>query len=178
MTKVLSRKSIFRSRFFTVNEDEVELPTGSRRVYHNVIRDPAVSVFPLDDDYNIYLIDQYRYLHGKRLLEAVAGMVDENEATLDTAKRELKEEAGITAEEWIPLGVQVAAGSISTWNQPLFVAKKLNLGKQQLEESEDIKVVKISLDEAVQKVLHGEIETSASVTGILMIDKMRQEGKI
>ncbi len=97
MTKVLKRQEILSAKFFKVFEDEIELPTGSTHVHRNAVRDEAVSVFPLDDDYNLYLIDQYRYLHEKRLIEAVAGMVEDNLSPPETAKKELKEEAGIVA---------------------------------------------------------------------------------
>lgn len=178
MTKVLKRQEILSAKFFKVFEDEIELPTGSKRVHRNAIRDEAVSVFPLDDDYNLYLIDQYRYLHEKRLIEAVAGMVEDNLSPLETAKKELKEEAGIIAEKWDELGSVIAAGSIITWEQPMFLARNLTMTIQELEESEDIKKVKMSLDEAVEMVMNGRIKTAASTIGIMLLDKMRQQGKI
>ncbi len=178
MTKLLSRKSIFQAKFFTVSEDELTLPTGSKRTYHNVKRDANVSVFPIDEDYTIYLIDQYRYLHQGRLIEAVAGMIEGEYTPLETAKKELKEEVGMKAETWTELATIKAAGSIITWDQILFLAKGLNFGEQELEESENIKLIKMSLDEAVGKVMQGEINTGSTVVGILMIDRLRQEGKL
>lgn len=177
MTKLLSRKPVFKSKLFTVYEDEIQIPSGLKKTHHNVLRDPAVSIFPLEGEC-VYLIDQYRYLHEKRLIEAVAGMIDPGEEPIVAAKRELREEAGITARDWISLFVEKTAGSIAIWNQYLFVAKDLSFGDQELEDSEDIKLIKMPLQDAVSKVFNNEIETGSTVSGLLMIDKLRREGKL
>lgn len=178
MTKVLSKKSILQAKWFDVYEVELELPNGVKRTHRDVIRKPSVSIFPLDDEYNLYLIDQFRYLIHGRILESVAGMLDEGEEPLEAAKRELKEETGIEAREWMSLGTQYSGASICTWEKTIYVAKKLTMGQAKLEATEDIKLVKIPLDEAIEKVLHGEFKTETSAYAILKIDKMRQQGKI
>jgi ADP-ribose pyrophosphatase len=60
----------------------------------------------------------------------------------------------------------------------LFLARDLSLGEQELEEDEQIEVVKIPLEKAVEKVISGEITGSATMIGILMLDKLRREKKI
>jgi len=178
MTKILSRKTILDTGFFEVFEDEVEIKTGAKRKYFSAIRVPAVSVFPLSDSGEIYLIDQYRYIHDKKLIEAVAGTIEEGENPLETAKRELLEEAGIKASEWKKIGESDAAGSFITWKQHLFIAKNLEFADQKLEESEEIKVVKMKFDDALKMVIEGKINTSSTSFGILLIDKLIKTGYI
>lgn len=178
MIKLLSQKPILTADFFTVFEDHIQLPSGEERVYRSAKREPSVAVFPVDNEGNIYLIDQDRYLLQRRVLEGIGGMIENGLSPLETAKKELKEEAGIEAGEWKDLGSKKAASSILTWDNVFFVAQDLNLGDQELEDSEDIKVVKIPLTEAVAKVMSGEIISSTTIIGILMVDKLRQEGKL
>lgn len=178
MTKLLSRNTILKKDLFTVYEDHIELPTGSKRIYHNVQRAPAVSIFPITEENEVYLIKQYRYLHEKYLVEGVAGIIDEGESAIDAAKRELKEETGISAENLTQIATMHAAGSIVTWEQPIFVAQGLTLGDAQMEESEDISLIKIPVSEAVELVINGEVNTGASVAGILMLEKWLERGKL
>lgn len=176
--KLLSRKQVYKAHIFEVSEDQLLFPGGFERTHHIVKRDPGAYVFPIDTDFNVYLVKQYRYLHDATTLESIAGLVDKDEESLDAAKRELKEEAGVTAKTWTKLGTFKPAGSMITWDQNLFLAQDLELGDQELEDTENIQVVKIPIDEAVKKIFEGEICVAPTATGILMIDKLRQQGKI
>ncbi len=177
-TKVLSEKTVLTADFFKINEVNLELKDGSKRTYLQGRRDPSISVIPMDKNGDIYLIKEYRYMYKKYLLQTVGGMVEHGLSALDTAKKELQEEAGITATDWLELGKYQAASSILTWETRLFLAKGLSMVKRDLEEAEEISVVKLPLQEAIEKVLTGEINTAAAVTNILWVDKLRQSGKI
>jgi ADP-ribose pyrophosphatase len=178
MTKLLSRKPVFEHPIFTVSEDELRFPDGVERTHHTVQRLPGAYIFPVDKNLNIYLVEQYRYLHEVTSLESIAGLVEKGEEPLEGAKRELKEESGITAQKWTKLGNFKPAGSIMTWDQHMYLAQDLKFGDQELEDTEKIDVIKLPLDEAVEKVFSNEIIVSSTAIGILMIDKMRQEGKL
>lgn len=178
MTKLLSRKPVYKAHIFTVSEDQLLFPEGFERTHHTVQRDPGVYVFPTDKDFNIYLVEQYRYLHEATTLESIAGLIDKGEEPIDAAKRELKEESGFVADKWTSLGTLKPAGSMITWDQHLYLATDLKAGDQELEDTESIHVKKVSLDEAVKKIFDGEIFVGPTVTGILMVDKLRQQDKI
>lgn len=175
---ITAKKSIYESKLFKVKEEEVVLPNGKKKIYDFVERIPTVVVFPITPDYELYLISEYRTLHKKRVIEAVAGHVDKGESPLETAKRELKEEIGLSGAKWNQLAQIEAAGSVIKSSMSLFVVKDLEIGKPNLEEGEDIILLKMSLDEAVRKVMTGEIIISSAVIGILLLDKLRREGKI
>jgi ADP-ribose pyrophosphatase len=178
MTKLVSRKPIFKADLFTVFEDSVELLNSEKRTYHSVKRNAAVSVVPLTSDNQVYLIKQYRHMYERWMLEAIAGMIDPGEDPLTTAKRELKEESGLEAKEWKQLGVVHAAGSIVTWDHFTFMAKGITEGESRLEASEQIELVKMPLEEAVEKVMNGEITTSGSIANILMLHQLLITGKL
>jgi len=175
---ITDKKSIYNSKLFKVEQEEILLPNGKKKIYDFVERVPIVIVFPITPDYDIYLISEYRTLHKKRVIEAVAGHVDKGESVLETAKRELKEEVGLSGARWDQLAEIKAAGSVIRSDMTLFTVRDLEVGKPSPEEGEDIILLKMPMDEAVEKVMSGEINISSAVIGILLIDKLRREGKI
>lgn len=175
---IISKKPVFEAKFFTVNELEIEIKPNVIRTHHNVEIDPIVYVFPLTNEGDIYLTTQYRYNLGKEMLDGVAGYIDEGEDPLTAAKRELKEEAGIEAKKWDLLCIaERGAGSVLT-KIYMYVAQDLIFGETKFDESEDISLVKMSLADAVQKVLDGEITIVSGMTGLLLLDKLKQLGKL
>lgn len=175
--KILSKKSAFQAELFTVWEVELEI-NNKRRIRHEVIRNPVVTVFAITNNNEIYLISQYRRLLDKITLEAVAGFIDKGETPLEAAKRELKEEIGLTAQNWQELAVLNTAASVTKGSAHLFLAKGLAIGTPEPEDDEEITPVLIPFEKAVEKVLNGELNISTTVSGILLIDKLMQEKKI
>ena len=165
-------KNVLKTFAFDVEEYDISLTSG-RKVIHTVVkRRPTVVVIPVTEDGYVYLIKQYRYLFGEILLEAVAGFVDKDESPLHAAKRELKEETGISAGSWEEVAKLDMAASVIKAQVHLYLCRDLELGTPEPEEDEDIEVVKMSLKDAIDKVLQGEITTSATATGLLLIDKI------
>lgn len=172
MTKLsFDEKEILQTKLFTVTEVALTLPDQAHQTHHVVHRKPTVSVFPITEQNELYLVSQYRYMLGKVTLEAMAGFIDAGEDAETAAKRELLEETGITAKKWSVLGNMKLAGSVIDADNHLFVARDVTFGKQNLQDEEDIEVIKLSLDDAVAKVLSGEIDHAASVIGILLVDR-------
>lgn len=178
MKKILSQKTIFKADLFNVKEIKFLSSKGKKKIHHIAQRNSTVSVFPLTEAYDIYLVSQYRDALGKVALEAVAGFINGNETTLAAAKRELKEEAGILAAQWEELARIEMASSVFKGINYLFLAKGLENTLQNLQDDEKIKVVKVSLRDAVAKIMSGEINVSSSVIGILLLDKLRKEKKL
>lgn len=175
--KILSQKPILQADLFSVVETTLDIK-GKTVLHKNIYRPPIVSIFPLTDDGQIYLIKQYRYLHGETFLEEIAGHVDDGEEPLAAAKRELQEEAGMTAGKWKQLGVFSGTSSVIKTAITLFTARDLILGKPSPEEDEEIEVVKMSLEEAVESVLQGKIKNSVASLGIMMLGAMKENGTL
>lgn len=173
---ILSKKPIFKAKFFTVNELEIEIKPGVKRVHHNVERVPIVYIFPLTENDEIYLASQYRYNVGKEVLDAIAGHIEEGEEPLAAAKRELVEETGLNAGKWTQLSsAELGVGTVLT-KVHMYVAQNLILGETNFDEGEDISLVKLPFSEALEKVVKGEINVVSGMTGLLLIDKLKQLG--
>jgi ADP-ribose pyrophosphatase len=152
----LDTKKIFENDFFTVREDDVIEPDGKNGKYATIDVKSGVAVLPLDDEDNVYLTRQFRYAIERPSVEAIAGSLDDEEP-LDGAKREAKEELGIEAREWTPLGKIEVLTSICRSTTYLFLAGGLTFTKPERESTEDIKQLRTTLDEAFEKVISGEI---------------------
>lgn len=176
--KIISQKSVFKAKLFNVKEIVFKDKRGKEKIHHVAQRDTIVSIFPLTDQYEIYLLSQYRYTLGKTVLEAVAGHVEKKESTIAAAKRELKEEAGISALQLEEIARIEMSGSVFKSKAHLFLAKGLEIGENNPDDDEEIEIVKMPLSEAVGKVMIGEINHATSMIGILMLDKLRMEKKL
>lgn len=175
--KIVSQKTVFKAKLFDVKELKIKR-AGKSVIHRTAERHPTVSVLPLTEDYEIYLVGQYRYMLGERTLEAMAGFINRGEAPLSAAKRELQEETGLTAIYWKELVKIQLAASVFKAESTLFLAKDLKQGRQKQDEGEDISVVKMKLSDAVNKVMKKKINHAATVIGILFLDKLRREGKL
>lgn len=176
--QAIFKKSVFKNEFLNLYQVQLKLKNGKTRIHYNVARIPTVTVIPLTLAYEVYLISHYRYILDKIVLEAVAGTVDEGEDLANCAKRELHEETGIKTKALLKLGTFNLAGSYIKANTTIFLAQELTLGEPKPEEDEEITLVKLPLEEAVKKVMKNEISTIASAMGILMVDRLKREGKI
>lgn len=175
--KVVSEETIFSTDKFIIKKSLLSI-NGAKRIYYDVWRNPVVTIFPLTEKNELYLISEYRYLFKKSVLGSVAGFMDKDESPLQAAKRELQEETGLKAKKWKDLGVVDLARSVLKSQVHFFLAQDISLGDSNPEDDEEISLVKIPLKDAVEKVINGQITTAASIIGILMIDKLQQEGKI
>ncbi len=176
--KILSEERIAGSDLVRLHKVTLQHGSGKTKEHFIAERIPTVTIFPITEEGEIYLITQHRYILDKVTLEAVAGTVEKEEKPLETAKRELLEEAGIIAHQWEALASVDLAASYVRAKTFLFLAKELTTKEQKLDDDEDIIVVKLPLAEAVQKVLRGEITTASSIIGILWLDRLRREHRL
>jgi ADP-ribose pyrophosphatase len=163
---IKSSQSVFKNDFLELINDQVVQPDGKDGEYAVVHMKRGVCVLPIDDEDNVYLIKQFRYALGAESLEVVAGG-SEDKDVLENAKRETKEEVGIEADEWIDLGTVETDTSMLRCPVQFYVARKLKFGEPEREGTEEMKSVKIKLDEALEKVLNGEIKHALSCVLIL-----------
>lgn len=159
-------QSVFKNDFIEVFNDQVTQPDGKDGEYATVAMKSGVCTLAIDDESNVYLTRQFRYALGAESLEVIAGGIEEG-APLENARREAREELGIEAEEWISLGAAETDTSIVRSTAHFFVARKLKFTAPEREGTEALKPVKIKFDEAVQKVLRGEIKHALSCLLIL-----------
>lgn len=164
----------YRNDFFAVIEDAVINPGGEKGEYATIEMKPGVCVLPIDENGDVYLTKQFRYGFGAESLEVIAGGMESDDA-LENAKREAREEIGLEAEEWIEFGTAETDTSIVKSPAHFFIAKQLKFAEPEREAVEVMKIVKMSLNEAAEKVLSSEIRHAASC--ILILKAKLKENK-
>ncbi|WKK83787.1 NUDIX hydrolase [Marivirga arenosa] len=153
-----------------VEEHDVINPSGKEGIYGKVhFKNIAVGVIPIDENDNTYLVGQYRYPLDQYSWEIPEGGCPENEDVLEAAKRELKEETGLSANDWNEFMKIHTSNSVSDERGVVYLAKGLTQGEVQFEETEDIKIKKLPLSEAFKMVLDGEITDSISMASLLKL---------
>lgn len=167
----LSTREGYANPWIRVREDQVINPSGGRGIYGVVeYKNRAVGVIPVDDEGNTWLVGQWRYCHERYEWEIPEGGCPPGEEPAECARRELQEEAGITAAVIEPLlmGVQL---SNSTTNEvcDIFIARELSFGESSPEETEQLNVKKLPLSEAIEMALDGRIRDSVSVLALLKV---------
>lgn len=168
----------YENEFIEVIEDQVLQPDGEPGSYATVRMKPGVSILPLDADGTVTLIRQFRYALGRESLEAVSGAVDGDEPPLEAAQREAREEAGIEAEKWTDLGRVDLDTSIIHCPAQLFLARGLSFTETEREGTEEMESVRLSLAEAVRRVIEGEITHGPSCVLILKAARhLREQGQ-
>lgn len=161
---VLDRQILYQNPWITVREDQVLQPDGKESAWGVVEMKPGVSVLPVDHDETVYLVRVYRYTIGRDSIEAVAGGREEGEDQQDAARRELREEAGISANELIDLGVIDQLTEIVVAKTALYLARRLTFGKPHREATEQISLVKAPLAQAVEWASDGTITHAGTAT--------------
>lgn len=158
---------VYRTPWVEVFEDKVIRPDGTPGIFSTVRMRPGVSVLALDEEGFVHLTNEYRYAVERESIEAVSGGVDAGETPLDAARRELREELGIEAREWLDLGSVDPFTSVVLSPARLFLARGLTHAAHSREGTEVIRVVRVTVPEAVEMVTRGEITHGPSCVLIL-----------
>ncbi len=167
--KYLRTISEAKGSFLVLRQDEVMLSNG-RKTKRDVILHPgAVAVLAVTPKEEIILVKQYRYPVGKVTYEIPAGKLEEGEEPLMTAKRELAEETGYRAKEWEKLTAFYAAPGYANEVIHLFWAENLQRTEARPDPDEIIDYEKISIKQAYEQVLAGEIDDAKTIMGILWL---------
>ena len=173
--KQLDSRTIYENPWMEIREDHVVNPGGGENHYGYVhFKNRAIAILPLDDDGNTWLVGQQRYTLGEYSWELPMGGAPLDESPLDAAKRELREETGLTATRWSEVMRLHTSNSITDEVGIVYVAEGLTQGEPEFEETEDLEIRKLPLDEAVRLVNYGEITDAISVAAILRIAVLRK----
>ncbi len=172
---VQKHTSVYKNPWTEVFHDDVIRPDGKPGIFGYVKFKGGVSILPIDDDGNAHLIEEFYYAMNKPTILAACGGREQNENPLETAKRELHEELGIEAKEWIHLGTVDPMSPLIDSPQDLYLARKLSFHNHHREGTEIIKPVKMKFKEAVKKVMDGSINESFTCLIILKAKEYLKE---
>lgn len=164
-------KTIHAGSFLTLKRDTVRLPDGKHATREYVQHPGAVMVIPLFDDGRVLMESQYRYPIGKVMTEYPAGKLDPNEGALACAKRELREETGYTAREYVYLTRIHPIISYSTEFIDIFLARGLTAGERKLDDGEFLETFTVDLSQAMEWVRTGKISDVKTIIGTFWLEK-------
>ncbi|MEM7107590.1 MAG: NUDIX hydrolase [Bacteroidota bacterium] len=172
--KTLSSVPQYDNKWIEVVENQVINPGGGKGIYGKVhFKNQAIGIIPVDHDLNTWLVGQYRYTLDEYSWEIPEGGAPFGEEPLCGAKRELKEETGMTAEKWEYVMRFHTSNSVTDEVGHIYLAQDLTKGENKLEESEaDLMLMKVPLPEAIEMVMDQKITDSMSVAGLLKVARM------
>jgi 8-oxo-dGTP pyrophosphatase MutT (NUDIX family) len=158
---------VYQGELMKVFEDAVIKPDGQDSTYATVRAKDGAGVLALDDEGFAYFVKEFRYALGREDIEIVGGAIDEGEERIEAARRELREELGIEAEEWTELGRMYHSTSLVNSSSTLFLAQKLTFTEKDTDSGEVLKTVKLPFAEAVEKALNGEFTHATTCVLVL-----------
>jgi ADP-ribose pyrophosphatase len=176
--KIISSKEVLKNKLFRIVDEVATDPSGFQ-IHRFIVRHPGSAVMmPVDEKERVLLVKQFRLPAQRDLWELPAGRLDPDESPLKAAKRELREETGLTAKKWVKLA--------SFWASPGYVDEKMNLflafdlvqGEQQPMDDERIETRWFTRNELGDLVRTGKILDGKTIAGyFLWQDYRRRQSK-
>src|SRR3954453_1073494 len=167
---VLTSERVYDGKVISLRRDELAMP-GDTTAWRDVVEHPgAVAVVALDEGNSVVVVRQYRHPVGRDLDELPAGLLDvDGEPALETAKRELAEEAGLAADDWHVLVDLLTTPGMADEAARIFLARGLHEVDRDVQEHEEAEMTsfRVPLGEVVEGVLGGRYENSLLIAGAL-----------
>lgn len=176
---ILSEKDHYQNNWIKITEYQVLNPARNPGIYGKVhFKNLAIGIIPLDQDFNTFLVGQYRFPLNAYSWEIPEGGSPLADDPLKGAQRELLEETGLVARKWIPIQTMHLSNSVSDEYGIIYLAQDLEQHTACPEETEQLIVKKLPFQTVYEMVERGEITDSLSVAGILKVKLMLLDGRI
>jgi ADP-ribose pyrophosphatase len=177
--KKLETAVVYENDWLRINEDQVITPAGKAGIYGVVhFKNKAIAIIPLDEEYNTWIVGQFRYAPATYEWEVPEGGCPEDELPIDTARRELQEEAGLKAEKLELIMEMQLSNSATDEISYTYVARGLTIMDTEHEETEIIRVRKLPFEQLFNMAMNGEIKDALSVASILKAKILIDQGKL
>jgi ADP-ribose pyrophosphatase len=175
--KTLHSEVKYDTPWIKVTEHKVINPAGNPGIYGVVdFKNIAIGVLPIDDEGYTWLVGQWRYPLGEYSWEIPEGGGPHGVDPLESAKRELKEETGLVAQNYKEIGRIHTSNSVCNEYGILYLATGLSQRESEPEDSEDLQIRKVKFEEAYRMVMEGEITDSLSQVAILKAKLLMDKG--
>ena len=163
----LTSETVFSGKLIDVRRDSVRLPNGRTTDREIVVHPETIAVLPVLEDGRLVLVRQFRKAAERTLLEVPAGGIDPGETPEDAVLREMVEETGYRVGKTALLSSFYTSPGFTTEFMHLYAAMDLHAGEP-TEETDQIEVVLLSVEEALQHVRTGEIADAKSILALLI----------
>lgn len=172
--QILFTESVYQAHAFGVRRVHLRLPDGKERPYDLVDHADSITIVPLDEEGNLYFVNQFRVGVGADLLELPAGVLEPGEDPLEGAAREVREEVGMAATHLQSLGDFYLAAGYCNEHMTVYLATGLYPAPLEQDADEFLKLVKMPAAEAFAMARRGEIHDSKTLAALLLAeDKLR-----
>ena len=165
--KQLNSTNVYKGRLLDVYSDDIELPNGNKSKREYIKHVGAACVVPVDKSGNVIIEKQFRYPFGKILIEIPAGKLEWGEDHRECGIRELREETGYSASEFVYLGEHYLTPGFCNEKIFIYLATGLVQGEKDLDENEFTELYEYSFDELIDMIMKNEIKDGKTVIGIL-----------
>jgi len=163
--KTITSEKKFEGRIFNVEVLDVELPDG-KKGYRELVNHPGgVGIVALTDDNKILMVRQYRKPIEKDIIEIPAGKLEKGEDPLVCGKRELEEETGYRAKEFVSLGYLYPSPGFANEVTHLYLAWGLEKGNVNPDEDEYLDILELSVNDIYSAIMKNEINDAKTVIG-------------
>ncbi len=171
----LGSRTVYDNPWISVREDKVINPSGGEGIYGVVeFKNQAIAIVPVDDEGNTYLVGQYRYPLKRYSWEVPMGGQLIGEDPKAGALRELEEETGLKASKLTEILQVDLSNCVSNETGTAYIAEGLSQGETNFDETEDLKIRKLPLKDAIEMVKNGVITDCFSVAALLKVGADQQ----
>lgn len=176
--KTLSKDYKFRGKIINLRVDEAQVPNGNKCIREVIEHNGGVCVVPITDNNEIIYVKQFRYPYSEVIIEIPAGKREGDEEPIVCGKRELKEETGYTAKEFVFLGELYPTPAYCDEIIYMYAAKGLTLGKTNFDNDEFLEIESMPIEQFVEKILSGEIKDAKTQTAVLKVNELMRQGAL
>lgn len=171
--KILSAEMVLDNRFYKVQKERVETKPGHEIDYFVSLWEDVAVIVALTARKEVILVSEYKHGVQEVLCQLPAGYTDKNEEPLIAAKRELAEETGFTSQQWKKIGFFHQNSSKERGNNlHIFLAQGAQkTSEQHFDENENIEVVNVPFQKALDMIKAGTINTASSALALLLVEE-------
>lgn len=166
-------QGIYNGRVVNFHVDDITLCNGEKATRECVDHPGGVGIIALTDDEYVYMVRQFRYPYKESIYEIPAGKREKGEDPLETGKRELQEECGVVAENYVDLGRIYPSPGYTNEEIYLYAATGLTEVEQNLDEDEFLQVTKMKLTTLITKIMSGEITDAKTIAAAFKLKELR-----
>ena len=176
--KKVDSQEIHKNPWYRIMQDNVIMPSGQLGKYTYIKRSAGVIIGAVTKDQKIFLVGQYRYPIKKFTWELPMGTLEAGEDDIEmAAKRELREEVGVEAENWQQVGQFHYCSGLSEQKGYVFLARKIQLKQAQPDFTEFLTMKKVSLAEFEAMIVKGEVTDSPSITAFYLLKSFLEKNE-
>jgi len=176
---VVSRETRYENEWIRVDHHEVRKPTGGPGIYGVVyFKNHALGIVPIDEKGNTILVGQYRFPLSYYSWEIPQGGGITSKPLIESAQRELREECGVTARQWLQVLGMDLSNCVTDEQGTAFLAWDLTDGVAEPEDTEKLQVLRLPFWEAVQRAQNGEIRDGVSLAALFRVALMALQGEL